>query len=209
MGDADPWTFHPPFNERPSRRVPIVVTHDASYATLEDGDLVVRAKDCDERALGELVSRHHETVYRVVLSMVGDPDAAEDAAQDTFLKAFRGLEGFRGDAAFRTWLLSIASNEARGSLRRRKRRRETRLDDAPPLASLDGDAAGRVVVRDEVARVRGLMGRLPEKQRLAVQLRVEEGLAFREVGRIIGSSEGAARVNYHHGIKRLREWMES
>lgn len=185
-----------------------MVSHDDSYATLEDGDLVVRAKDGDERALGRLVSRHHAVVYRVVLGILRDPDQAEDATQDAFLKAFRGLEGFRGEAAFRTWLLSIAANEARGVLRRRGRRRETSLDDAPPIASQGPDASQRVVLRDEVERARRLLARLPEKQRLAVQLRVEEGLGFREVGRIIGSSEGAARVNYHHGIKRLRGWLE-
>lgn len=186
-----------------------MVTHDASYATLEDGDLVARAQDGDERAMGEIVARHHAAVYRVALSLLADPDGAADTAQDTFLKAFRGLDGFRGDAAFRSWLLAIAANEARGALRTTKRRRETRLDDVPPLPADGGDVATRAVLRDEVARVRRLMERLPEKQRLAVQLRVDEGLAFREVGRIIGSSEGAARVNYHHGIRRLREWMDA
>lgn len=185
-----------------------MVSHDDSYTALEDGELVVRARDGDERALGQLVSRHHAVVYRVVLGILRDPDQAEDAAQDTFLKAFRGLDGYRSEGAFRTWLLSIAANEARGALRRRGRRRETSLDDAPPVASRAPDAAREVVLRDEVHRVRSLMALLPEKQRLAVQLRVEEGLGFREVGRIIGSSEGAARVNYHHGIKRLRQWLE-
>jgi RNA polymerase sigma-70 factor (ECF subfamily) len=64
-----------------------------------------------------------------------------------------------------------------------------------------------VVRAQEAERARRLMGDLPEKQRLAVQLRVDEGLSFREVGELIGSSEGAARVNYHHGIRKLREWM--
>lgn len=185
-----------------------MVTHDAPHATLDDGDLVVRAKDGDDRALGELVSRHHEVVYRVAVSLVGDPDMAADVAQDTFLKAFRALASFRGDAAFRTWLLSIATNEARGTLRRRKRRRETALDAVPAEAADDDDPAARTVLRTEVERARAGLTRLPDKQRLAVQLRLEEGLSFREVGRIIGSSEGAARVNYHHGIRRLREWME-
>jgi len=184
-----------------------VVTHDA-YSSLEDGDLVVRAKEGDERAFGELVSRNHAVVYRVVLGILRDSDLAADAAQDAFLKAFRALAKFRGQAAFRTWLLTIATNEARGALRRKDVRRETRLDDAPPLAASGQDSEGWVARQEEVERARRLLARLPEKQRLAVQLRVEEGLAFREVGRIIGSSEGAARVNYHHGIKRLRAWME-
>jgi RNA polymerase sigma-70 factor (ECF subfamily) len=65
-----------------------------------------------------------------------------------------------------------------------------------------------VIGRQEEERARGLVERLPEKQRLAVLLRVDEGLSFREVGELIGSSEGAARVNYHHGIRKLREWMD-
>ena len=63
------------------------------------------------------------------------------------------------------------------------------------------------IVTLEARRARGMLGRLPEKQRLAVTLRIEEGLSFREIGDIIGSSEGAARVNYFHGIRRLRELM--
>ncbi len=63
-------------------------------------------------------------------------------------------------------------------------------------------------MRTEAHRARVMMEGLPEKQRLSVSLRVEEGLSFREIGTVIGSSEGAARVNYFHGIRRLRELME-
>jgi RNA polymerase sigma-70 factor (ECF subfamily) len=65
-----------------------------------------------------------------------------------------------------------------------------------------------VVDAQEVARARRMMESLPEKQKLSVALRIEEGLSFKEIGEIIGSSEGAARVNYFHGIRRLRELMQ-
>ena len=74
--------------------------------------------------------------------------------------------------------------------------------------SPSGGVAEGIVLRTEVARVRALLACLPEKQRLAVQLRVDEGLSFREIGGVIDSSEGAARVNYHHGIRRLRELLK-
>lgn len=172
-----------------------------------DAALLGRARAGDAGALDELVARHHEAAYRVALSILGsEPDAA-DAAQEGMLRALRGLAGFRGDAAFRIWLLAIVANEARTILRRSSRRREAPLDDQ--LAAETGSTvAEQVAVRAEAARVRALLTRLPEKQRLAVQLRVDEGLSFREVGEMIGSSEGAARVNYHHGIRRLREWLE-
>lgn len=154
------------------------------------------------------MDRHQAAAFRVALSLVSDVDLAQDVVQDAFLKAFRALGGFRGDAAFRTWLLTITANAARGALRRRGRRREASLDAVAPVASDEADPEERAVVSEEAARARAMLDKLPDKQRLAVQLRIDEGLSFREIGEIIGSSEGAARVNYFHGIHRLREWME-
>jgi len=140
--------------------------------------------------------------------MVSDADLAQDVVQDAFLKAYRALGDFRGDAAFRTWLLTIAVNEARGALRKRGRRRETALENAGPVRDDGRDPEEEVLMNTEAQRARAMMERLPEKQRLSVSLRVEDGLSFREIGSAIGSSEGAARVNYFHGIRRLRELME-
>ena len=87
-----------------------------------DEELVHRAQAGDSRAMDLLVDRHHSVVFRTCLVIIGDEDLAEDASQDCFIKAFKALDRFRGDAAFRTWLLAIAGNEARGqSLRARTR----------------------------------------------------------------------------------------
>ncbi|HSH75773.1 MAG TPA: RNA polymerase sigma factor [Longimicrobiales bacterium] len=173
-----------------------------------DLELVRRGRAGDELALGALVRRHHGAAYRVALSFVKQDDLAQDVVQDAFLKAFRGLEGFRAEASFRTWLLTITGNEARSALRRVDRRRETTLDDVGPVASDERGPAEAAIAAEEAQRVRRMLDRLPEKQRLSVSLRIDEGLSFREIGEVIGSSEGAARVNYFHGIRRLREWME-
>ena len=170
-----------------------------------DAALVERARGGDAAALDELIARHHEAAYRVALAILGSEADAADAAQDGMVRALRGIAGFRGEASFRTWLLSIVANEAKSFLRRSGRRREAPLEDDLPEERERGVEG--VVARTEAARARALMARLPEKQRLAVQLRVVEGLSFREVGEVIGSTEGAARVNYHHGIRRLREWL--
>ncbi len=175
---------------------------------LDDATLVAKAKEGDERALNTLVERHHAAVFRFALGIVGDSDVAADATQDAFLKAVRALSGFRGDASFRTWLFTIASNEAKGLLRRKGRRKETALDDTAPPADSNASSGDRVFARLEVERGRVALDQLPEKQRLAVSLRIFDGLSFREVGEIIESSEGAARVNYHHGIRRLREYLD-
>jgi len=184
------------------------VSHWEQPDPVPDEVLVRRARDGEEAALSALVKRHADAVYRVALAIAGERDLAQDISQDAFLKAFRGLDGFRGDASFRTWLLTIVANAARGSLRRHGKRRETDLESAPPLISQAKGPDQMAELSSESARAREALGRLPEKQRLSVQLRVDEGLSFREIAEVIGSTEGAARVNYFHGIRKLREWME-
>jgi len=172
-----------------------------------DAALVEQARSGNPAAQGSLVRRYHGAAYGVALSVTRDEDTAQDVVQDAFVKAFAALDRFRGDASFKTWLLTITANEARGALRRHKRRRETVLDDAKPVAAAGMDPAEAAIVAGEAARARGMLSDLPEKQRLSVSLRIDEGLSFKEIGAVIGSSEGAARVNYFHGIRRLRELM--
>ena len=173
-----------------------------------DLELVERGCSGDDSALNELVRRHHGGAYRVALSIVRDEDTAQDVVQDAFLKAFRALDSFRADAAFRSWLFTITANEARGAIRKGGRRRETALDDVGPVRSSDMSPADAAVVALESERARRMMEGLPDKQRMSVSLRIDEGLSFKEIGEVIGSSEGAARVNYFHGIRRLRELMQ-
>jgi RNA polymerase sigma factor (sigma-70 family) len=184
------------------------VNASSPSALLTDEELVERAREGHAGAMDELVTRHHASAFRVALGILRDEDGAADVAQDSFLKAFRGLGSFRGDASFKTWLLTIAANEARGVLRKKGRRKELTLESAGPLASGEERADEALQRAMEVDRIKLLMEELPEKQRQAVAFRIFEGLSFREVGVLIGSSEGAARVNYHHGIRRLREMVE-
>lgn len=155
--------------------------------------------------MNELVRRHYAAVFRVALGIVSDRDVAADVTQDTFVKVVKGLTRFREQATFKTWVLAIAANEARGQLRRTGRRGEKPLDLSAPVHGDNPDPVRDLVHRQMSDRVRMALERLPDKQRMAVSLRIYEGLSFREVGEVIGSSEGAARVNYHHGLKRLRE----
>jgi len=155
-----------------------------------------------------LVARHHASAYRMALGILRSEEEAADAAQDAFLKAFKGLDGFRGDASFKTWLLTIAANQAKGMLRTRGRRNEIALDGAGPVAVDDDGPDIELEKAEEAARIHSLLETLPEKQRQTVKLRIFESMSFREIGVLIGSSEGAARVNYHHAVRRLREMMK-
>jgi RNA polymerase sigma-70 factor (ECF subfamily) len=170
--------------------------------------LVERARAGDAAARDALVRAFLDDVYRACLRQLGDTDLAQDAAQDTFVQALAGLSRFRGEASFRTWLLRIAVNAATSLARRRSRRREVALEDAGPLRDWGRDPGDAAVDRVEAGRVATLVQRLPPKQRTTVMLRIEHGLDYDEIARVMDSTPGAARVNYHLGVKRLREWLE-
>ncbi len=182
-----------------------MITKAAARPGEDEAGLLARARAGEESAIDQLVRRYLGDVYVVTVRVLGDHDLAEDAAQEAMLNALRGLKRFRGEASFRTWLLRIAVNAARTVGRRQFRRREVALELAMEAPTSESDSAALVVLRAEAARCATLLAQLPEKQRLAVTLRVEQGLSYQEIATILGSTEGAARVNYHLGIKRLRE----
>lgn len=180
----------------------------AEIRPLDDTTLVDRAKAGDREAMDLLLSRHLEDVYHAAFRVLGDREAAQDAAQDAFVNAVRALDAFRGDASFRTWLIRIAVNAARSVGRRQARRREAPLEAVGDSPASGPDPADDAVLATETARAGEALQELPEKQRLAVTLRVFQGLSHREIAEATDSTEGAARVNYHLGIKRLRELMQ-
>lgn len=186
---------------------PSALFRESGSAEAGEAELVEAARGGDRAAQDALTRRYLPDVYRLTLRILGDPGLAEDATQEALVQALVALPRFRGEARFRTWLLRIATNAAYSAGRRRSRRREVPIAAVAELASEERDAATRHEQQTEVARVERALAGLPTKQRLAVTLRVQQGLSFAEVGEAIDSSEGAARVNYHLGVKRLRELL--
>jgi len=166
----------------------------------DDREIVARVRAGERELFGVLVARHERMVFALASRMTGDRDEAQDVMQTSFLSAYRQIGDFRGDASFKTWLYGIALNECR--MVHRKTSRTTPLDGvAEPVAQVaGGHALDRVTLGKLVAR-------LPEKQRLAVLLRVFDDLSFREIGEAIGSSEASAKVNFFHAVKKLRGWL--
>jgi RNA polymerase sigma-70 factor (ECF subfamily) len=172
---------------------------------VDDTSLLSRARSGDREATELLVSRYLRDVYEMTARVLGDRDLAQDAAQDAFVNALGALHRFRGESSFKTWLLRIALNSARSIARRRGRRREVAIDLVEDLPDHGVDEATRISNADEAKRVEAVLARLPEKQRMAVVLRLQQSLSYAEVAAALECSEGAARVNYHLGLKRLRE----
>ena len=171
-----------------------------------DADLAdVRAAQRDRAAFGALYRRYVDRVYGYCFYLLGDHHDAEDATERTFLAALGAIDRFRDDGAtFRAWLFRIAHNELANSLRQRQRRRRrtTRLEDGPePMA--DVDPAGLVGVADEARRLRSAVARLSDDRRQVIVLRFVDGLSAREIGVVLGRSEGAVRVLQHRALRDL------
>lgn len=180
---------------------------DATGGGAEERALIERAAAGDRGAQDALLRRYLPVVYQLTYRLLGRREQAEDAAQDAMLSALRALPRFRGEASFRTWLLRIATNAARSQGRRASRRHERELGAAEHVAGAGRDPAQAAEQGSELARVEQALALLPPRQRLVVTLRVQQGMSYTEIAAATGSSEGAARVNYHLGIKRLRELL--
>jgi RNA polymerase sigma-70 factor (ECF subfamily) len=170
-----------------------------------DFDLVARWKSGDQRAATELVERHAGALARYAAS-IGARDEVDEVVQDTFVRAFGSLDGFRGESSFRTWLFTIARRilmDRRRSVRRRGEQVEVQDADA----RTEFDALDGMVAQETERRMRDAMERLTPTQREVFALRVGEGMGYREIADTVGSTEGAARVHYHNAMRAIKEHL--
>ena len=170
---------------------------------MEDAELAVLAQAGDREAFGELVSRYAAPARRLARAILGDPDDADDAAQDAFLSALRHLGRFDPARPFAPWLMRIVANAA-GDRRRRRRVREAQ-ELSPGLAGRDAGPDVEADRRTFQAALREALATLPERQRIAVVLFDVEGYSHREVGEILNIPEGTARSDVFHARRTLRE----
>jgi RNA polymerase sigma-70 factor (ECF subfamily) len=182
---------------------------------VSDVDLVARARQGDPAAFGELVDRHRTAVYRAAVAALGSHADAEDAAQDAFLVAFRRLDTFRGDASFKTWLLTIAWHQAinhRRSLSRVWRRMIAPKDQGEAEAVLENVAAAGPTpeavtahheLRQEVQRA---IRTLSPKLRDALLLSQSGAYTYEEIGTMLNAPVGTIkwRVSEARRVVRRR-----
>lgn len=176
----------------------------------EDKGLVARTLGGDRDAFGALVDRYAGQARRVAQSVLGDPDDADDAAQDGFLSALVKLGQYDTRRPFGPWLMRIVANAATDRRRRRNVRRAEQLD--PALVG-GGPRPDAMAVRNELGdRLRTALAELPERRRTAVVLFDVEGYSHAEIAGILGIPEGTVRSEVFHGRRRLRtllaDWKE-
>jgi RNA polymerase sigma-70 factor (ECF subfamily) len=171
-----------------------------------DLELIARWKGGDERAATELVERHSAALARFAVSS-GERNEIDELVQDTFVRAFNSLDGFRGDSSYRTWLFT---NQRRLLLDRRRteKRRRDRTEVQEGDASTEYDALDTVVADETQKRLRHAVDRLSPTQKEVFSLRVSEGLSYKEIAEAVGTTEGAARVHYHNAMRAVKEFLD-
>ena len=175
-----------------------------------DPDLVdVLASQADRAAFGTLYRRYLDRVYGYSFYLLGDHHDAEDVTERTFLAALAAIGTFRDEgASFRSWLFRIAHNQVANALRSRGRRPAASLDTVDEPAS-SADPATAVTAADEARAVRRALDTLPTDRRQVLVLRFVDGLSAREIGAVLGRSEGAVRVLQHRALRELGTVLES
>jgi RNA polymerase sigma-70 factor (ECF subfamily) len=167
----------------------------------------MRAQHGDGEAFGRLVELHQPRIYATLAKVTHDRDLALDLTQEAFIRAWEQLDGFERRSAFSTWLYRIAVRLAYDALRRQRQRGESGSNDR--LADPDPRPDERAATEDQAALLRQRIQDLPEMQRAVVTLRAWNGLSYREIAEILGTTEGSARVSFHHAIMRLRASYQS
>jgi RNA polymerase sigma-70 factor (ECF subfamily) len=171
-----------------------------------DEDLVAAWQRGEEQAAAALVNRHAVPLGRYLVAHGAASGEIDDLLQDAFFKAFRSLGQWRGSGSFRGWLFRIGANVLRDRFRKGKGRIVLSLEGHDATDS--SDPAGELAATELERRTRDGLARLPRLQREVFLLRVQQGLDYAEVAAAVGSTPGAARVHYHHAVRRMKEWLQ-
>jgi RNA polymerase sigma-70 factor (ECF subfamily) len=176
---------------------------------VELSELVVAARDGDQLAFEQLVKATYAGTYTLAYRLTGDEEDARDVVQESYLRAFRGLKRFRGDAQFTTWLYRITANCASTHLGRRTKHRHDELLDDSPIAETnpDFDPEARPDATALRERLNVALRDLPPRLRAVVVLRDVYDLPHEAIAAELGISESAAKVRLHRARRKLREHL--
>ncbi len=186
-----------------------------SFADLPDEELIASTLAGKTRAYDELIRRHSRKLNAMLIQMLNSEADAYDIAQESFLKAFHSLRYFKGNSSFYTWLYSIALNNARNFLRKRKRERNYSLDNdekGNPLekdseladSKLESDPIRTAQVNDLRGKLARAIAQLSPAHQEVVNLCDIQGLSYPQIAKLINISEGTLRSRLHYAHRQLQ-----
>ena len=173
-----------------------------------DLELVQEVRNGRREAFTELMRRYQQRVYWVARRIVGIHADADDIAQETFIKAYQNLGDFRGDSSFFTWIYRISVNLSLNHVRKQQLmgylRQSDLLSRILPSPATQGD---EIEYQETEAKLQRAIAGLPEKQKAVFVLRFFDELDYQEISRILKTSTGGLKANYHHALRKVREAM--
>jgi len=190
-----------------SNRAEKVPAHHVAWS---DEELVSRSIGGDHDSFNQLVLRWERPIYALAYRVIGREEDARDVCQETFLRAFRALNGFRGQAKFSSWLYRIALNLCRDWVRRERRTPVVQAPEEIEVLELSAIQEPTVSIEDLVARreltrvVERAMARLPEEQRTAIILKEYHELTFQEIADLVGCPLSTVKTRLYQGLAVLR-----
>jgi len=179
-----------------------------------DEELVARSRSGDLESFNQLILRWERPIYALAYRVIGQEEDARDVAQETFLRAFRALPGFKGEAKFSSWIYRIALNLCRDWIRRKRRTPVSQLPEDVDLDDLVAERGPTESVEDLVARrelsavVEEAMAILPEEQRTAVILKEYHGMTFQEIAELQGVPLSTVKTRLYQGLSVLRKHLQ-
>jgi RNA polymerase sigma-70 factor, ECF subfamily len=179
-----------------------------------DEELVARSMGGDLDSFNQLVLRWERPIYALAYRVIGREEDARDVAQETFLRAFRALSGFKGQAKFSSWLYRITLNLCRDWIRRERRAPMAQAPEGVDLIELASEAEPTESIEDLVSRreigrvVAKVMATLPEEQRTAIVLKEYHGLTFQEIADLLDCPLSTVKTRLYQGLSVLRRQLQ-
>jgi RNA polymerase sigma-70 factor, ECF subfamily len=181
---------------------------------MSDEELVARSRGGDLDSFNQLVLRWERPIYALAYRVIGREEDARDVAQETFLRAFRALSGFKGQAKFSSWLYRITLNLCRDWVRKQRRTPIAQMPENVDLVELAGEGPPSESIEDLVARkqlseaVAKVMALLPEDQRTAIILKEYHGLTFQEIADLLDCPLSTVKTRLYQGLTVLRRHLQ-
>jgi RNA polymerase sigma-70 factor (ECF subfamily) len=165
------------------------------------------SKSTRTKAFSELVRTYQERLYWHIRKMVMSHDDANDVLQNTFMKAWNGIESFRGEARFSSWLYRIATNETLTFLTNKRMRNIASMEDEEQLLLTQLHADTYFNGNEAERKLQEAILTLPEKQRLVFNMKYFDDLTYEEMEDILQTSVGALKASYHHAVKKIEKFL--
>jgi RNA polymerase sigma-70 factor, ECF subfamily len=182
--------------------------------TLTDDELVARSRGGDVESFNQLILRWERPIFALAYRVIGREEEARDVCQEAFLRAYRALPGFKGQAKFSSWLYRITLNLCRDWIRKQRRQPVSQLPEDADIDEIAASTGPIESIEDLVARrelsavVEDAMTRLPEEQRTAIVLKEYHGMTFQEIADLQGCPLSTVKTRLYQGLSVLRRELE-